>query len=131
MIVAASLLAGHTAFADNLHRAKIKDLEFQFIDTPRFRLVDTPDRAQDRNPVKWLEIEAEVEVESLHPSEVIPEIIATWHVIVTEPDFEKTNGGKDQLVRLTGEMTFTNVRTHNEKTHLVAYVHPDQLPPHG
>lgn len=127
MIMAASLLAVQSASADNIHRAKIKKLEFQFIDTPRFRLVDNPDRAQERNPVQWLEIEAEVDVETLHDSQVIPELTATWHVLLEEPDFDKSNKGEKQLVRLTGEITFTDIRTHGAKTHLVAYVHPDRL----
>lgn len=126
-IVAASLLAAFTAGAETLHRAKIKNIEYKFIDTPRFGLLDTPDRSQDPSPRQWLEIEAEVEVVTLHKSEFIPELTALWHVVVDEPDYDRTNKGKAQSVRLTGETTFLDVRTREQKAFLVAYVHPDTL----
>ena len=126
-IAATCIFAASLASADTAHRAKIKKLDYEFIDTPRFETIDNPERAQERSGVQWLEIEAEVEVETLHDSRFIPKLIASWHVIVQEPDFDNQNQGKAQMVRLTGEFTFLDIRTRDRRTYLVAYIHPDSL----
>ena len=53
-IVAACVLAASSASAEPLHRAEIKNLDYDFIETPRYDLKTAPDRAQERSPLQWL-----------------------------------------------------------------------------
>ena len=113
-----TLLATLVSAADSaVHRAKILKIESQIQQTPRFAINGVKDKPFD--PRYWLEIEVEVEVETTDPSGFIPELKSQWFAVIKD--------NNQQPVRLTGEVTFRNIRTKGKKVHLSAYIEPDTL----
>ncbi|QTN32773.1 hypothetical protein HZ994_10660 [Akkermansiaceae bacterium] len=118
MIFLALAIAAGAHAQEHAHRAKILDLEGQTQLTPRFS-VSGP-RAKDQDSRYWIEIEAEIEVETKDPSGFIPELETRWFAVIKDK-----HSGKP--VRLTGKATFRNIRTKGNKVHLSAYIDPDTL----
>lgn len=104
--------------AQVIHRAEIKKIETQIQQTPDFQ-VSGP-KKKSVKPRFWLEIEAEVEVETKDPSGFIPELQATWYGVIKD----KNSG---EAILLTGKATFKNLRTSDKKIYLSAYIEPDTL----
>jgi hypothetical protein len=100
------------------HRAKIVDLDGKAQPTPRFSVSGLGTKKQDQR--YWIEIEAEIEVETKDPSGFIPELETRWFVIIKDK-----HSGKP--VRLMGRTTFKNIRTKDKKIHVSAYIEPDTL----
>lgn len=93
-------------------------------DTPEFQ-VNGP-RDKPRKPKGWLEIEAEVEVETTDPSGVIPEMKAEWFAVIMD-HAKRSDNPKPSPVRLTGVVTYRNVDTEKRGIYLSAYVEPSLL----
>lgn len=101
------------------HRAKILELKGQIQKTPELQF-----RGPKNKPAKqrdWIEIEAEVEVETTDDSGFIPELEASWFAVIND----KHNN--DKPVRLLGKTTFKNINTSNGNVFLSAYIEPDTL----
>ncbi|MCH7224856.1 Amuc_1102 family pilus-like protein [Haloferula sp. A504] len=121
-IIAFSALIGLAPGAD-LHRVEIKEINTTIQQTPRYQVSGLKDKPFD--PRYWLEIEAELEVESLTDTEFIPELRTNWFAIVRAID--KTAPGGKKNVMLTGEITFQNIRAKDGEAHLIAFIGPDTL----
>ena len=104
--------------AEPTHRAKILKIEGQAQQTPEFQFSGPRDKST--KPRHWIEIEAEVEVETTDPSGFIPELEASWFAVIMDKHRKKP-------VRLLGKTTFKNIRTADGKVHLSAYIEPDTL----
>ena len=117
MIVTLALIAGAEA-QQPAHRAKIIKIEGQTQQTPSFQVSGPRDKAT--KPRYWIEIEAEIEVETTDPSGFIPELEARWFAVIKDK-----HSGKP--VRLLGKTTFKNINTTDKKIFLSAYIEPDTL----
>lgn len=117
MFLTLALLAGAQA-QQYAHRAKILELEGTAQPTPRFSVSGPGTKKQEQR--HWIEIEAEIEVETKDPSGFIPELETKWFVVVKDK-----HSGKP--VRLMGRTTFKNIRTKDKKIHVSAYIEPDTL----
>lgn len=115
-----ALLTSLAAGEEIAHRAKIEKLEGQVRKTPQFQISVTEAKPAVK-PRHWIEIEAEVEVETTDPSGFIPELEAHWFAVIRD----KHNDNK--AVRLSGRTIFKNIRTADKKVHLSAYIEPDTL----
>jgi len=104
--------------AEAVHRAKIKKIAGQTQQTPEFQVSGPKDKST--KPRYWLEIEAEVEVETTDPSGFIPELEAKWFAVIMDKNSRAP-------VRLLGTVTFKNLRTADRKVFLSAYIEPDTL----
>ena len=100
------------------HRVKIAKIETQIQQTPRFEAAGVKDKQFE--PRYWLELEAELEVETTDPSGFIPELQTSWFAIIKD---DRT--GKP--VQLTGKVAFRDVRTKDKKAYVIAYISPDTL----
>lgn len=100
------------------HRVKILKIEGLSQQTPKFQVSGPSDKAP--KPRYWMEIEAEIEVETKDPSGFIPELEAQWFAVIMDK-FSK------EPVRLMGKTTFKNVSTKDKKIFLSAYIEPDTL----
>jgi hypothetical protein len=117
IIFALAFIAGVQA-QEPAHRAKIEELDGEIVRTPDY-VISTPiDKVPDRR--YWLEIEAEIEMETTDPSGFIPELEARWFVVIKD----KYSG---KPVRLLGKATFKNLRASDRKVYLSAYIDPDTL----
>lgn len=101
-----------------VHRAKILGISTQTQQTPQFQ--HSGPRDKSTKPRNWLEIEAEVEVETTDPSGFIPQLEAKWFAVILDKYSKKP-------VRLTGSATFKNIRTTGRKVFLSAYIEPDTV----
>lgn len=111
-------MCGNSAHAEVAHRAKIIDIEGEAQQTPEFQIRGP--KAKAIEPRDWIEIEAEVEVETTDPSGFIPELEARWFAVIMDKHTNKP-------VRLMGKTTFKNIRTEDKKIFLSAYIEPDTL----
>lgn len=111
-----ALAAGLHA-AEPAHRAKILNIEGQEQKSPQFQ-VNGP-REKALKPREWIEIEAEVEVETKDPSGFIPELEASWFAVILDRN--------KKPVRLQGKTVFKNVPTTEGKVFLSAYIEPETL----
>lgn len=109
-----------TASGQVLHEALVKKVEVTMQQTPNFAAAGPKDKRWD--PLEWLEIEVELDVDSKSPTKIIPEITATFYLAL--PNKSGNAGGN---VMLTDRITFVNVRAHNGEAFLIAYVNPDTL----
>ena len=87
------------------HRAKIIKIEGQLQQTPDFQVSGPKDKTT--NPRHWIEIEAEIEVQTTDPSGFIPELEARWYAVIMDKSSKKP-------VRLSGKTTFKNLRTKDK-----------------
>jgi len=116
-------LAGVNA-KESVHKVVIKSIETEIQQTPEFQVNGIKDKKF--NPRHWLEIEAELEVQTtndkgeIDPKGFIPEITANWFVIIKDKESGKP-------VMLTGKVTFREIRTKDKKAHVSAYISPDTL----
>ncbi len=118
IIFALALIAGVHA-QEPVHRAKIEEIEGEMLQTPDYAIGTPVDKFPDRRR-EWLEIRAEIEMETTDPSGFIPELEARWFVVIKD----KYSG---KPVRLLGKATFRNIRATDRKVHLSAYIDPDTL----
>lgn len=102
----------------SVHRAKILKIEGMSQQTPEFQVSGPRDKST--NPRFWIEIEAEIEVETTDPSGFIPELEAQWFTVILDKHSKKP-------VRLLGKTTFKNLRTKDKKIFISAYIEPDTL----
>ncbi len=107
-----------TEAAEVMHRAKIIKITSQIQQTPQFQFSGTKEKQVD--PRYWLEIEAEIEVETTDPSGFIPELEAKWFAVILDKSTNKS-------VRLLGSTVFQNLRTKDKKVFISAYIEPDTL----
>lgn len=117
IIVTLALIAGVEA-QQQAHRVKILKIEAQNQQTPTFQ-VSGP-REKPTKPRNWIEIEAEIEVETKDPSGFIPEFEARWFAVIKEKESGKP-------VRILGKAIFKNIKTADKKIFLSAYIDPDTL----
>lgn len=117
MIFTLALIAGIHA-QEPVHRAKIEKIEGEVLQSPDFVISTPVDKAPDRRD--WLQIEAEIDLETTDPSGFVPELEARWFVVIKDK-----HSGKP--VRLLGNATFRNIRTTERKVILSAYIDPDTL----
>lgn len=104
--------------AEIVHRAKIIKITSEIQQTPEFQVSGTKNKSVE--PRYWLEIEAEVEVETTDPSGFIPQLEARWFAVILDKTSEKS-------VRLQGTTVFKNLKTKNKKIFLSAYIEPETL----
>ena len=104
--------------AEPSYRAKILKIEAQAQPTPQFQFNGPRDKVS--KPREWIEIEAEVEVETDPPSGYIPELEASWFAVIIDKSSNKP-------VRLLGKTVFKDIRTADGKIFLSAYIEPDTL----
>ena len=100
------------------HRIEIKDLDSQVQQTPTIQVDGVKDK-----PVKpryWLEIEAELEVETTDPSGYIPEISTKWYAIIKDDRTRKP-------IMVTGEFSFLEIRAKDKTAFVSAFIAPDTL----
>ena len=116
-------LAGASA-NERAHRVEIKNIETEIQQTPDFQVNGLKNKKF--NPRHWLEIEAELEVQTtddkgqIDPKGFIPEITASWYVIIRDKQSAKP-------VMLTGKVTFKEIRTKDKTAYLSVYISPDTL----
>lgn len=118
MVALGSAALLSTASGQVLHEALVKKVEVSMQQTPSFSAGGPKDKRWD--PLEWLEIEVELDVDSKSPTKIIPEISATFYLALP-------NKSADGNVMLTDRMTFVNIRAHKGKAFLIAYVNPDTL----
>lgn len=123
-IFALAALVGLAPAAD-LHRVEIKEIKSTIQQTPQFEVSGIDDKAFD--PRYWLEIEAELEVETVDPTGFIPELQTKWFAAVRAIDDSDPNGKKRKTLILTGEVTFRNIRAKDGEAHVIAFIEPDVL----
>jgi len=99
------------------HRVAIRKLGVQFQQTPQYQVDGV--REKDVRPRYWLELEAELDVETTDPTGFIPELRTKWFVVIFGPDTKP--------VRLDGEVVYQNVRAIDGKAHVIAFIGPDVL----
>lgn len=110
--------------AQVLHEALVKKVEISMQQTPEFNAGGPKGKSWD--PLQWLEIEVELDVDSKSPTKIIPEIEATFYVALPN----KAGGpgaGPNARVMLVDRITFVNIRAHKGEAFLIAYVNPDTL----
>ena len=105
-----------------LHRVEVKKLTYQFEKSPVFN-VDV-DRPRKSDPRLWLMIEATLEVETTVKNKFIPELTATWRVVLNDKYAAQS---RKPAVQLTGTITYQHIRTHDRTVQIVAYLHPDTV----
>ena len=118
MVALGSAVLLSTASGQVLHEALVKKVETSMQQTPSFSAGGPKDKRWD--PLEWLEIEVELDVDSKSPTKTIPEITATFYIALPN----KSGQGN---VMLTDRITFVNVRAHKGTAYLIAYVNPDTL----
>ena len=122
-LILAISLAAATA-KEIAHKVVIKSIETVIQQTPEFQVNGIKNKKF--NPRHWLEIEAELEVQTtndkgeLDSKGFIPEITANWFVIIKDKE-----SGKPMM--LTGKVTFREIRTKDKKAYVSAYIRPDTL----
>jgi len=122
-LILAISLAGANA-KEIAHKVVIKSIETVIQQTPEFQVNGIKDKKF--NPRHWLEIEAELEVQTtndkgeLDTKGFIPEITANWFVIIKDKQSGKP-------IMLNGKATFREIRTKDKKAYVSAYISPDTL----
>lgn len=101
------------------HRIRNASIEYSMQQTPQFSVSGPRDKRSGR-PMQWLEIEVELQLETLHPSEFVERLEAEFFVAVTD-------GETNRPVLLTERLIFEDVNAGERRTHLVAYVSPATL----
>lgn len=121
LMVTLAMIAGAEAqqpAQQPVHRAKILKIDGQTQQTPSFQVSGPRDKPT--KPRHWIEIAADIEVETTAPSGFIPELEARWFAVIKDK-----HSGKP--VRLLGKTTFKNIRTSDKKITISAYIEPDTL----
>jgi len=121
MIFVLTTLAAPGEGEEVAHRAKILKLEGKVQQTPEYQVAGPgkkPSKARD-----WIEIEAEIEVETTDPRGFIAELEAQWFAVIVD----RQSKPDKKPVRLLGKATFKNIRTADRKIFLSAYIDPDTL----
>lgn len=109
--------------AEVKHRVKVKELKVLVQQTPQFQIAGPKEKRII--PRYWMEIEAELEVETVKKRGVIPfisELQASWYAVIKDE-----LGGKDLPVMLKGSSQYKLVKTTEGKVLLSAYIEPDVL----
>lgn len=108
--------SGHAQVMHQITRAK-----------PSFEMQQTPDfsvsgpKSKRISPLEWLEVEVELDLETVDKSGYIGQLDAEFYIGVKDSN----NGGKPVL--LSGKMTFIEVRAKEKKAWISAYVSPAAL----
>ena len=125
-MAAAAIMLATCCASDDVHRVKIVKITTEIQQAPQFQVAGVKNKNED--PRYWLELEAELEVETTAKSGFIPEITAKWFAVVYDSN-KKTKNSKSskEPVRLLGDVRFKNIRTKDKKTFISAYIDPDTL----
>jgi hypothetical protein len=121
---AAAVMLATCCASDGVHRVKIVKIRSEIQQTPEFQVNGV--NAKDFGRKHWLEIEAELEVETKAKSGYIPEITARWHVVVYDNILDDKKQKKEP-VRLLGDVRFMNIRAKDKRIFISAYVDPYTL----
>jgi len=114
----ALLLLGAACADEPAHRARIVAIQVANQQTPEYQVSGPRDKST--KPRNWIEIEAEIEVETTDPSGFIPDLEAKWFAVVIDRHTKKP-------VRLRGESRYKNINTKDGKVFVSAYIEPDTL----
>lgn len=114
-----SLGAAGSVQAQIQHKIDRAKVAFEMQQTPQYAAAGPKSKRVD--PLDWLEIEVELDLETINKSGYIDQLDAEIYVGVKDSN----DGGKPLL--LTGKITFTEVRAIEKKAWLSAYVSPAAL----
>jgi len=104
--------------AEPAHRAKILKITSVTQQTPQFQVSGVKNK--NLKPRHWIEVEAEIEVETTDPSGFIPELETKWFAVMKDSNSKKS-------VRLTGSVKFKNIRARDKKAFVSVYIEPDTM----
>lgn len=111
-------LAGQ-AQAQIQHQIRSAKVSYEMQQTPDFS-VSGP-KSKRINPLDWLEVEVELDLETVNKSGYIDQLDAEFFIGVRDTN----EGGKPTL--LTGKISFVEVRAIEKKAWLSAYISPASL----
>lgn len=117
-LVIFGFISGIAVAQETANRVVIKKLAVQIQQTPIIQAAGIRDKTVD--PRYWMEIEAELEVETVPKDGFIPELRTNWYAI-----FKDKKSGKP--VNVTGEVVYRDVRTKSGKAYVIAFISPDTL----
>lgn len=120
LLIPVLFLLSNPVSAQVAHRVEIKKIVTEVQQTPQFQVIGPKEKRI--TPRYWLEIEAELEVETTDPSKFIPELTVSWFAVVQTND-----DGKEVSALLSGNCVFQNIRTADKKAIVSAYIEPDTL----
>lgn len=120
LLIPVLFLLSNPVSAQVAHRVEIKKIVTEVQQTPQFQVIGPKEKRI--TPRYWLEIEAELEVETTDPSKFIPELTVSWFAVVQTND-----DGKEVSALLSGNCVFQNIRTADKKAIVNAYIEPDTL----
>jgi len=109
--------------AEVKHRVEVKEVKVEVQQTPLFQVTGPKEKRID--PKYWIEIEAELEVETKEGRGVVPfisELQATWYAVIKDEV-----GEKREPVLLKGRSEYRMVRTAGGEAFLSAYIEPNVL----
>ncbi len=106
--------------AEPVHRAKIIAIQGETQQAPEYQISGPRDKSTKTR--YWIEIEAEVEVQTTDPSGFIPSLEAKWFAVVMD-------NYKDPSVpvRLIGTSRYKNINAKDGNIFLSAYIEPDTI----
>lgn len=107
------------------HRAEVVAIKTTNQLAPLYRI--TGPREKTARLRTWIQIEAEIEIQTTHPSEFIPELKVQWFALIKDRHSEAKRGSGDDLVRLTGTSHYRNIRANNRRITVSAYIDPDTM----
>ncbi len=119
VVALATFCLASPAQAQIQHQIKSAKVSFEMQQTPEYG-VSGP-KSKRINPLEWLEVEVELDLETVNPSGYIDQLDAEFFIGVRDTNA----GGKPTL--LTGKITFTEIRAIEKKAWLSAYVSPASL----
>jgi len=107
--------------AEPVHRAKIVAIKGESQQAPEYQISGPRDKSTKTR--YWIEIEAEVEVQTTDPSGFIPSLEAKWYAVVMD------NSKKPSAVpvRLIGTSRYKNINAKDGNIFLSAYIEPDTI----
>lgn len=118
LAVAALHIAPQQASAQIQHQIKRATISYEMQQTPRYSAAGPRDK--NWNPLDWLEIEIELDAETVNKSGYIDQLDVEFFVAVTDAETNRT-------VLLTDRISFLEVRASDRKVFLSAYVSPASL----
>jgi len=118
VLFSAALAVTACSAAEPMHRAKIVKVSAQIQQTPQFQFNGPKDKTYTRR--YWVEIEAEIEIETTDPTGYIAEMEAKWFAVLMDKHSHKP-------VRLLGTVKFKNLRAAERRAYLSAYIDPDTI----
>jgi len=106
------------ASAQVQHQIKSAKISYEMQQSPRYAAAGPKDK--NWNPLDWLEIEIELDAETVNPSGYIDQLDVEYFVAVTDGQINRT-------VLLTDRISYLEVRASDRRAFLSAYVSPASL----